>query len=140
MNSQICIADADFLISIVWSEDVNHKNVLNILTKLNTDKAIVIHPESAIIEAATTLLRKYGRPDLANDLLNGYKSVNLSVGGVTSDEFINSIQYFDPNGSKQNTPFDCLILSIAKSHKAEVILSFDGWYINKGFQTAYDLL
>lgn len=53
---------------------------------------------------------------------------------------MDSTNYYDTTASKKNTPFDCLILALAKHHKADVVLSFDKFYKNKGYKIASDLV
>lgn len=140
MTRQICITDSDFLISIIKGDDKNHNLSLTIAKKLISAEARILYPVSAIVEAATALSRKYGLPQLAQDLLKTYSDPDMEIIGVDSAAFLNSIQFFDPETTKQDTPFDSLILSLANQQKADIILSFDGFYKKKGFKLAKDLL
>lgn len=140
MNSKVCICDADFLIAQLMESDANHSNALQISKQLVAEEAKILFPISALDEAVTAIQRRYNNPPLANELLQQYKDPNLLVLAVTQDDFIESTTYFDPNASKHHTPFDCLILALAKNHKVDVILSFDEFYDNKGFEVAKDLL
>src|SRR5258708_1182667 len=140
MNNQVCIPDSDFLISMIKNDDVNHNQCVTITGKLNSRGLIFLVPVTAIVEAATALSRKYNQPQLAQALLETYADPLIKVIGISPEDYLGSINSFDSNGSKQNTPFDCLILSVAKDLKADVILSFDGWYKNRGFKTAHDLI
>lgn len=120
--------------------DVNHSKALRIAKGLVAEEAKVLFPISALTEAATAIQRRYNNPSLANELLQQYKDPNLLVIGVSQEDFINSTSYFNPNASKHHTPFDCLILALAKTHKVDVILSFDEFYKNKGLTVAPELL
>ena len=120
--------------------DSNHNHALKIAQKLVESGAKVLFPVSALVEAATTIQRRYNNPRLANELLQQYTDPNLLVIAVSQEDFIDSASYFDPNSSKHHTPFDCLILSLAKQYKADIILSFDEFYKNKGYKVAPDLL
>ncbi|MBI2019511.1 PIN domain-containing protein [Candidatus Daviesbacteria bacterium] len=135
-----CITDADFLISLIKEDDINHKNVLAIARRLVNEEAKVYFPVTAILEAATALLRRYNLPNLASDLLMYYKKPDLLVIGVDKKNYLECINCFDKDRSKQNTPFDAMILALARNNKAEVVLSFDGFFKDKGFKTAKDLL
>lgn len=140
MTRQICITDSDFLISIIKGDDENHDLSLAIAKKLISAEARILYPVSAIVEAATALSRKYGLPQLAQDLLKTYSDPDMEIIGVDSAAFLNSIQFFDPETTKQDTPFYSLILSLANQQKADIILSFDDFYEKKGFKLAKDLL
>ena len=140
MTNMVCVTDSDFLISLIKKDDSKHRAVLEISKKLVADDAVVIYPVTSIVEAATALLIRYNLPKLANALLNEYKDPDLMVVDVKQEDFINSVQYFNPNGSKQDTPFDCVILSIATKQKVSVILSFDDFYKGRGFKLPGDLL
>ena len=122
------------------ANDSNHSSALKIAQKLVEGGAKVLFPVSALVEAATTIQRRYNNPQLANELLQQYKDPNLLVIAITQEDFMESASYFDPNASKHHTPFDCLILALAKQHKADIILSFDEFYQNKDYKVAPDLL
>lgn len=147
-SSVIHIVRQDYLTIYDKEDDDNHQQVLSIYEKLKNEDARVIYPISAIVEAATALSRRYGLPELAKALLEKYQNPEIELVDVKQLEFFNSVQYFNPKASKQNTPFDSLILSIAKSQKADVILSFDEFFKNKqslllrnkGIKTAWDLV
>src|SRR3989344_7840414 len=134
MTRQICITDSDFLISIIKSDDENYDLSLAITKKLIPEEARILYPVSAIIEAATALSRRYNLPQLAHDLLKTYRDPEMEVIGVDSEAFINSINFFNPRATKQNTPFDSLILSLAVQQRVDIILSYDGFYKGKGFK------
>jgi len=140
MSSRVCICDADFLIAQLMGSDTNHSNALQIAKQLVAEEAKVLIPVSALDEAATAIQRRYNNPPLASELLQQYKDPSLLVVAVSQDDFIESTNYFDPTASKHHTPFDCLILALAKNHKVDVILSFDEFYDNKGFVVAKDLI
>lgn len=140
MDNQVCICDADFLISQIMENDFNHSHALQIAQKLVLSEAKVLFPVSALVEAATTIQRRYNNPLLANELLQQYKDPNLLVIDVSQEDFMDSTNYFDPHASKYHTPFDCLILALAKQYNAAVILSFDKFYQNKGYKVASDLI
>jgi predicted nucleic acid-binding protein len=138
--NKLCIPDSDFLISLIKPDDLNHQRALEIYQKLSKGNFRIIYPISAIVEAATALSRRYNLPQVAKALLEIYSDPNIEIADIKHSEFLGSIIYFDPKALKQNTPFDCLILSIAKIKKAQVILSFDEFYKNKGLKTAWDLI
>src|SRR5579872_4046161 len=119
MSNQVCVPDSDFLISMIKNDDVNHDQCVNISEKINSAEAIVLIPVTAIVEAATSLSRKYNLPKLAQALLKNYADPLIKVIEVSPQDYLSSIDSFEPTSSKGNTPFDCLILSIAKSHKAD---------------------
>lgn len=137
--SLTCIVDADFIISQVMKSDVNHKKAVEIAKYLVQSKAKVLYPTTAIIEAATTILRKYNNPILAQEVLDSFKDIDLQVLSVDHEVIIQTAKDFDPRSSKKHTPFDCAILSLAKIKKADAILSFDKYFKNKGFKVAAQL-
>lgn len=140
MTRQVCIVDSDFLISIIKDDDENHNLSLAITKRLILEEARILYPVSAIVEAATALSRRYNLPQLAQDLLKTYRDPGMEIITIDSEVFINSIDFFNPKSTKQDTPFDSLILSLATQQKADIILSYDGFYKDKGFKLARDLL
>ena len=90
MTNQIYICDADFLISQIMENDLNHVSALKITQKLISNEAKVLFPVSALVEAATAIQRRYSNPHLANDLLQQYKDPDLLVIGVSQEEFMDS--------------------------------------------------
>lgn len=140
MTRQVCITDSDFLISIIKGDDKNHDLSLAIIKKLIMEEARILYPVTAIVEAATALSRRYNLPQLAQDLLKTYRDPGMEIIAINSEVFINSIDFFNPKSTKQDTPFDSLILSLATQQKADIILSYDGFYKDKGFKLAGDLL
>lgn len=134
----ICITDSDFLIAQVMKSDIHNKKALEISKRLSLKKANVLYPATAIIEAATAIQRKYNNPKLAHALLNLFKEQDLQVISVSHETVIKTASSFNPASSKHNTPFDYAVLSLAKSNKANIILSFDEFYKNKGFKTPSD--
>lgn len=140
MTRQVCITDSDFLISIIKGDDENHELSLAITKKLISEEARILYPVSAIVEAATALSRRYNLPQLAQALLETYRDPGMEIIAIDSEVFINSIDFFNPSTTKQDTPFDSLILSLATQQKADIILSYDGFYKGKGFKLARDLL
>lgn len=139
MSKSIYITDSDFLIAQIMKSDIHHQKAIKISKSLVKNKVKVFYPSVAIIEAATTIQRKYNNPKLAHALLNIFKDPDLQVTPIDHETIMQVASNFNPGGSKQNTPFDYTILSLAKITKAEVILSFDEFYRKKGFKTASDL-
>lgn len=135
----VVIGDADSLIALFLDYDSNHKRATSILTKLDQAGIIVIYPNTAIAEAITALLRKHSNPELALYLARQYRDDRFTVEYVDEKIMKASVDVFNPQGSKQNTFFDCIIVAIAQKHNADGIFSFDHFYKNKGFKLASEL-
>ena len=66
MNKQnIVIADADIIISLYFSDDVNHQKVGNLITQAVSSLIVIKYPNTAILEAITTLRRALNKPEIA---------------------------------------------------------------------------
>jgi len=139
MNNLIVIADADFIVSQAVAEDSNHLLALKLAQKLDEKGAQTIFPSTAIAEAATALQRKFSNPHLAAGILNLFSAPGVNIESVDGEIIQEASKLFNPDSSKHNTFFDCIVATVAKKHKADAIFSFDGWYKKLGFKLVSDL-
>lgn len=140
MDRLICVTDSDFLIAQVMKSDLHHQKALKVSQILKEKQAIILYPATAILETATTIQRKYNNSRLAQAVLDTYKDKEYQVIVVDQGAVASTANNFNPRGSKQNTPFDCLVVALAKNYKADMILGFDKFFQKKGFKTPQDLL
>lgn len=60
----------------------------------------------------------------------------MTVENISQDIINEAREFFDPNSSKHNTIFDCIVAALAKRHHADAIFSFEYWYNKLGFKLA----
>lgn len=135
----IIIADTDAIIAQISPEDLHHKQVESLAKLLTKLQALIIFPATTVAEAATTLQRKYSNPLLAAAVLDTFADPKMIVENVDQEIIREAKKLFDPDTSKHNTFFDCIVAAVAKKHHADAIFSFDGWYTKLGFKLVSDL-
>ncbi len=138
-KSLIIVADADAIVAQAIASDSNHNLTLNLGQKLENSRAHVIFPATAITEAITTLQRKFSDPYLAAATLEVFTDSDIVIENVDQEIIREAKKLFDPNASKKNTLFDCVVATMAKIHHADAIFSFDKWYTKLGFKLVSDL-
>ena len=138
-KSLIIVADADAIVAQAIASDSNHNLTLNLGQKLENSRAHVIFPATAITEAITTLQRKFSDPYLAAATLEVFTDSDIVIENVDQEIIREAKKLFDPNASKKNTLFDCVVATMAKIHHADAIFSFDEWYTKLGFKLVSDL-
>ncbi len=138
-RSLLVVADADSIVAGAYAEDSNHERVLDLSQKLAERGAHILFPSTAISEAITTLQRKFSDPKLAAATLALLTEPAIAIENVDAKIIQEAKKLFDPNASKHNTLFDCIIATVAKNRSADAIFSFDDWYIQLGFTLVSDL-
>lgn len=137
--ARIAIGDADGLIALILPEDGNHKIAIGTSTKLYESGISIIFPNTAILEAVTTLKRALNKTDKAELLNNQYQQGLFRVIYIIEEIQKRASKLFGETISKKHTIFDCVVLALAQSLEAEVIFSFDKFYKSKGFRLASEL-
>lgn len=130
----IVVGDADGLIALLHSDDVNHSIAVERAKGFVADKVEVLFPLTAIVEAATSLQRRLTNPPLVEAIRQQVIHGNLFIEDVQKDTLTEASKLFNPFGSKQNTLFDAVVATIAKRYQSEYIFSFDKWYTKQGFK------
>lgn len=133
------IADADIIISLYYPDDINHQKVGDLVAKAVDSFYIIKYPNTAILEAITTLKRSLNKPEVAALVNNNFLNGEFNI--VYVDETIQKLasEIFAKEKSKKNTIFDAVVLATAKILKAAGIFSFDSWYKKQGFKTVSEL-
>ncbi len=138
-QSLIVVADADSIVAQAVASDSNHKLTLDLAQKLAEQGAHLLFPATAIAEAITTLQRKFSDPQLAAMTLELFADVSISIENIDQEVIREAKKLFDPNASKKNTFFDCIVAAVAEKHHADAIFSLDDWYRKLGFKLASEL-
>lgn len=136
----ILIADADVIVAQAIAADSNHQLTLDLAQKLADKGAHILFPSTTITEAITVLQRKFSDPHLAASTLELFTSPAVDIENVDQEVIREAKKLFNPNASKHNTLFDCVVATVAKKHNADAIFSFDDWYTKLGFKLAADLI
>jgi len=136
----LVVGDADVLVALVLEEDPHHKKVVDTITNLMGSGIIVVFPNTAILEAVTTLKRSLNQPQKAHLLVEKYLKEEFVVEYVNENIQRMASPFFNEKAiSKKNTIFDATVVTVAKSLNCKTIFSFDGWYTKLGFKLASDL-
>lgn len=138
-KSLLIIADADSIVAQAYADDASHKQVLSLSQMLEELGAHILFPSTAISEAVTTLQRKFSDPHLAASTLNLLTEPGIDIENIDEGIIREAKKLFDPNASKHNTFFDCIVATVAKKHHADAIFSFDDWYFKLGFKLVSNL-
>jgi predicted nucleic acid-binding protein len=140
MNKQpVIIVDADAIVSQAFIDDSNHEKTMQLGKKLHAHGARLLFPSTTIVEAVTTLQRKLSNPQLAESTLALLTNPSIITEVVDQDILREAKKLFDPQGSKKNTFFDCIVATLAKTQNADAIFSYDKWYKKLGFTLVSEL-
>lgn len=134
------VVDADAIIAMLSPEDLHHLQAMAISRRLLEEKATIIYPTTAIIEATTYTQRVQNNTSGAFEMARGIIQSGAQIIEVDRVVIERAMKYFSPVSSKKNTLFDCIVAAIAELNGAEVIFSFDKFYKTKGFKLALELL
>jgi predicted nucleic acid-binding protein len=137
---KIAIGDADALIALLYKDDLLHESATSVSQKLLWLNIDTIFPNTAILEAITTLQRKLSNPSLALFLKKQYENDVLAVDFVDDKVMKKASLLFDPQKSKHNTIFDAIVAASAEKFSTELLFSFDQWYKKIGLKLAFEEL
>lgn len=136
----IVVVDADAIVAQIHTTDSNHSKAVQTTKLLKKNKAKVLYPRTAIIEAVTVLQTKLNDKSAARGTALCFTNPNLEIIEINSEIYsIAFKKYFISTKNKKNTLFDCIVAAIAEEYKADAIFSFDKFYKNKGFKLASEL-
>ena len=141
LGNKKVIVDSDALIGLIHKDDSLHKRCFNVSEFISANDFTVIVPYPIVLEAATTLARDKNirRPDLAARLL---KDHSLLRGDDIEWEGVNKLvsRLYNPRASRQNSPFDCYLLAVAKLNDIDLVFSFDSFYRKQGLTLVEDIV
>jgi predicted nucleic acid-binding protein len=135
----IIIVDSDALIGSLYPQDQHYKNSLHTRLKLAKNNARLIYPATVIVETTTFLQGRLNKPDLAKQVIQFIRDINLVIEPVDKDLLQLASTFMDFKKSKHNTLFDAIVAAIAQKYKADAIFSFDKFYKSRGFKLASEL-
>ena len=135
-SNKIVVGDADSLIALAYQDDANHVRAQKTSEWLLSRGYEIIYPNTAILEAITTLKRSLGLIDEANLINRQYQAGVFAMEYVNKDIQQQASQRFEKTISKKNTIFDAVVAEIAAELGADYIFSFDSWYPKEGFDLA----
>lgn len=130
----IVVGDADSLIALAYKDDVHHKKARQISDQLLAGGYQIIYPNTAILEAITTLKRALNLSEKAILVNRQYQEGAFNVVYVDENIQITASHIFNQANSKKNTIFDAVVAATAKELDADGIFSFDLWYPKLGFK------
>jgi len=138
-TSKIVIGDADSLIALAFKDDSNHERAKKISEQLLSRAYEIVYPNTAIMEAITTLRRALNLPDKAQLVNHQYQQGNITVEYINEGIQLKASQRWQKADSKKNTIFDAVVAETAVSFNANYIFSFDDWYQKQGFTLASEI-
>ena len=133
------VVDSDAIVAQTDPNDSHHTKALAISASLSEKKARIIYPSSTVLEAATHIQRVLNSTASAYGTASVITSPLAEVAEVSKSTIANALQYLNPNSSKQDTLFDCVVATIAREYQADAVFSFDKFYKKKGFKLASEL-
>lgn len=134
--TKIVVGDADSIIALAYKDDSNHTKAQKISEQLLSKNYQIIYPNTAIIEAITTLRRALNLADKAHHINKQYQTGTFDVEYITQEIMQRASKIFELAVSKQNTLFDAIVAATAETLEANAIFSFDDWYGKLGFKLA----
>lgn len=139
-EGKVIIADADIIISLYFVDDANHQKVNDLVVGAISAYYIIKYPNTAILEAITTLRRSLNKLEIAALVNQKYLAGEFNI--IYVDETIQKLasEIFAKEKSKKNTIFDTIVLATARTLKAAGVFSFDSWYSKQGAKTVSDLI
>lgn len=130
-KNNIIIGDADILVALAYTEDVNHRKIKHLVERLLEHSFTIKFPNTAVLEAITALKRALNQSLLSEWLNKKYQEntfgviyIDESIQMLASEIFAKSAR----TGSKKHTIFDAVVLATAQQTKAQGIFSLDKWY------------
>lgn len=139
--SKIIVGDADSLIALVNDRDIHHGKARTIVSVLEQKNYTVLYPNTAILEAITTLKRKLNLTAKAQLIARQFLQGSFMVVWVDEDIQKDALERFtQKTRSKQHTVFDSIVASCVKRVSADAVLSFDRWYRSLAIPLAEDLM
>lgn len=136
MSHKIAIGDADSLVALAYQSDANHIRAQKVSQWLLSKGYEIIYPNTAILEAITTLKRSLSLTDEAHLINRQYQARAFNIEYVNEKVQKRASQRFDKTHSKKNTIFDAVVIEVAIDLGADLIFSFDSWYPKEGFNLA----
>lgn len=140
MLTKIVVGDAGSLIALVHKSDTNHVLAKKISEGLLTRGYEIIYPNTAILEAITSLRRALNMIDKARLVNKQYLAGEFNVIYIDKKIQDRASKIFSEAESKQNTIFDSVVAATAEDFSAEGIFSFDDWYRKRKIKLAQDLV
>lgn len=140
MLAKVVVGDADSLIALVHKEDSNHSVAKKISEGLLSRGHEIIYPNTAILEAITSLRRALNMLDKARLINKQYLAGEFNVIYIDQKIQDRASKIFSELESKQNTIFDSVVAATAEEFSARWIFSFDEWYKKRGMKLAQELV
>jgi predicted nucleic acid-binding protein len=134
------VADTDGLVALFHEEDSNHTDALLAMKIIQQKQIEIIIPASTVTELVTTFQRKFNKHSQLIHILETIQSGTLTISTTDSALINKACLLFSPEGSKQNTLFDALVVATAEQYKSSTIFGFDGWFKKKGYQTIPEII
>lgn len=131
--AKLVVGDADSIIALAYQDDANHTKAQKISERLLAKNYQIIYPNTAIIEAITTLRRALNLADKAHFINQQYQKRTFQVEYITEEIMQKASEIFERALSKQNTLFDAIVAATAEKLGTKEIFSFDSWYTKLGF-------
>jgi predicted nucleic acid-binding protein len=141
-NNMIVVVDSDALIALFHKTDVNAEKAVKLFETMYEQKAQLIYPLTTLVETVDTLQRKMKNDKAAAKIVELIREAYFSkesIEQVSYEQFLRAAELFKQGYSHRTTLADAVVASVAKTHNADAIFSFDGWYKKQGFTLVADL-
>ncbi|MEK7534777.1 MAG: PIN domain-containing protein [Patescibacteria group bacterium] len=131
------LVDADALIALVKTNDLNHQKALNISESLQRIGCAWYVSPFTIGEVVTVISHKIDQIT-ARNVLKELRKQNLNQLDLKDEYSHLADDWFDKQNKKGTSYFDCYNMALMERYKNQIdaIFSFDGVYKRNGFKTA----
>lgn len=134
------VIDSDAIYAIYNPKDPLHGKAIQTLQRLNNNQFQLIYPASVIFEMMSLFQRVLSKPSVVMKIADMIKSDLLIVYIIDNELLRETINLFQPAGSKKNTLVDCSVAAVAKKIKADGVFSYDNFYTKQGLKFAEDII
>ncbi|MBI2338505.1 PIN domain-containing protein [Candidatus Daviesbacteria bacterium] len=136
---KFAVGDADALIALAVARDANHKKAVEINNHLTKQNITIVFPNTAILEATTSLYRVLNLSEAAQRINDQYLQGDITVEYIDEKIQHRAGKIFQESKSKKNTIFDAVVAATAEKLGTDLIFSFDHFYKSQGLKLAGEL-
>lgn len=134
------VIDSDAIYALYNRNDPLHARATLALHKLTVQGFKVVYPSSVLFEAVSLFQRVLSTPIASSKLAEMIDRDQVSIEIIDQELLRESVQLFNPSGSKKNTLVDCSVVAVARRMKAKGVFSYDNFYAKHGLKSAEDVV
>ena len=132
------IIDTDFLLSLFNPVDVNNNKAVKILKKAQKDSLSVYILPTTICEFSLIAAGKIGKEE-AKEAVKTVSGKDFILIDINEPFVKKGLEIFYKQTSRNESLFDCFVMSAVNQYKIDIIFSFDRGYKKNGYRLAEEL-